>query len=312
MRSATVWIKSFTGSVVFTSVLHRNRQDNKPHLTFTKAKEMRCNVISLLIGCVVIAVTALPERKDELEKPLIDFLTLDYLSVAQTIWLTIETHADRQSTLARINDEHQRFFGSDFGETASLRHAYYVPLDAGNSHEYQYYSQFINNLQRLDSNFATASNVAQSLATQNESAIGMAIDRFERDIYVHSVQLSDSIFEEVSAARFWNKGKSVKWEQQFGCSKYHTVDNWFSNLRFQYIEFCTNGTTVVPIESEFQLVYNYYKDVRSALLKGYILTQFSLMLLAVKNLGQCRRVCSVLLMLYLYIRIFCYDLLWMW
>lgn len=43
---------------------------------------------------------------------------------------------------------------------------------------------------------------------------------------------------------------------------------------------------MVPIESEFQLVYNYYKDVRSALLKGYILTQFSLMLLAVKNLGQ--------------------------
>lgn len=54
----------------------------------------------------------------------------------------------------------------------------------------------------------------------------------------------------------------------------------------QYIEFCTSGTSVVPIESEFQLVYNYYKDVRSALLKGYILTQFSLMLLAVKNLGQ--------------------------
>lgn len=50
---------------------------------------------------------------------------------------------------------------------------------------------------------------------------------------------------------------------------------------------------MVPIESEFQLVYNYYKDVRSALLKGYILTQFSLMLLAVKNLGQYLYECSL-------------------
>lgn len=156
-----------------------------------------------LCGLAVVAVSA-TAREDE-EKPLIDYLTLDYMSVAQTLWSTIGSYADRRSIVARINDEHRRFFGINFGETASLRHAYYVP--DGDAREY--YFQFIQNLQRLNSNFQTANSVTQFL-TQNESAIGYAIDRFERDIFVHSVKLSDSIYEEVSEARFWNKGKSVR------------------------------------------------------------------------------------------------------
>lgn len=159
----------------------------------------------LICAVTVLTVKSATTEKEKLEKPLIDLLTLDYLSVSQGLWSVIKTHADRRTVVARINDEHRRFFGSDFGETASLRHAYYVP--DGEAREY--YFQFIQNLQRLNSNFQTASGVAQ-LLTQNDTAIGYAIDRFENDIYVHSIQLSDSIFEEVSEARFWNKGKSVR------------------------------------------------------------------------------------------------------
>lgn len=166
---------------------------------------MRSTGIPLIICALALAVATAADETEELEKPLIDFLTLDYLSVAQGLWSTIELHADRPTIVARINDEHRRFLGSDFGETASLRHAYYVP--DGDAREY--YFQFIQNLQRLNSNFQTANGVTQLLA-QNESMIGLAIDRFERDIFVNSIKLSDSIFEEVSAARFWNKGKSVR------------------------------------------------------------------------------------------------------
>lgn len=166
---------------------------------------MRWQTLTVLFCVLASAAASETVETEKLEKPLIDFLTLDYLSVAQTLWSTIETHADRRTIIARINDEHKRFFDSDFGETASLRHAYYVP--DGDAREY--YFQFIQNLQRLNSNFQMANDVAQSLM-QNDSATEYAIDRFERDIFVESVKLSDSIFEEVSEARFWNKGKSVR------------------------------------------------------------------------------------------------------
>lgn len=162
---------------------------------------------SKVLLCALLATVAASEPVEyvELEKPLIDFLTLDYLSVAETLWSAIETHADNRTIMAQVNDEHKRFLGSDFGETASLRHAYYVP--DGDAREY--YFQFIQNIQQLNIDFQTVKDISQWLM-QNDTASARAIDRLERDIFVQSVKLSDSIYEEVSEARFWPKGKSVR------------------------------------------------------------------------------------------------------
>lgn len=170
---------------------------------------MRWQALTVLFCALVSAATSVETVESEkLEKALVDFLTLDYLSVAQTLWTAIETHADRRTVIARINDEHKRFFSSDFGETASLRHAYYVP--DGDAREYYNLHNTITNLERLNSIFQLANDVSQSLILQNGPATENAIARFERDIFVESVKLSNSIFENVSEARFWNKKKSVR------------------------------------------------------------------------------------------------------
>lgn len=165
---------------------------------------MRLMVIPWVVFAATMAIVASADDA-QLEKPLIDFLTLDYMSVTQGVWTSIESHADRRTLLARINDEHKRFFATDFGDTASLRHAYYVP----NGESQAYYIQFIQNLQQLNSDFQLANRIAQ-LLTQNDSMSSYTIDRFEREIFDHAMILSKNIFEEVSDARFWNKGKSVR------------------------------------------------------------------------------------------------------
>lgn len=145
---------------------------------------------------------ALAKAAVEVEKPVIDYLTLDYQSVEESLWSAINNHADSQSVFVRIVDEHERFFRSDFGETISLRHLY-VPVSP----------MLIDNLQRLNSTFQSARN--ELLLGRNDSILAEdAIDDFGRNILISSVKNSDNIYQEVSRAQFWNKGKNVSLPSQ--------------------------------------------------------------------------------------------------
>lgn len=133
----------------------------------------------------------------ELEKPLIDYFTLEYLSVEQSLWASINGHNDPQIIFARIVDEHERFFNDDFGETASLRHLY-VPITA----------IVLENLQRLTGTFQAAQNLLR--ISRNDSVLAEdAVDAFGRDFLITSLKNSDNIYREVSRPQFWNKGKNV-------------------------------------------------------------------------------------------------------
>lgn len=151
---------------------------------------------TILIVVLIFAI-AFVKSENELEKPLIDSVTLEYQSVEQQLWSAINNHADSQTVYARIVDAHEIFFASDFGETITLRHLY-VPLSQA----------LIDNLQRLNGTFQSARNVLR--LSRNDSVLAEdAIGAFGRDYLISSVKSSDNIFNEVSRAQFWNKGKNV-------------------------------------------------------------------------------------------------------
>ncbi|XP_055307895.1 uncharacterized protein LOC129572010 isoform X2 [Sitodiplosis mosellana] len=85
---------------------------------------------------------------------------------------------------------------------------------------------------------------------------------YVHEILANSIAYSESIFREAIRAEFWHKGKD-------------------------YVQHCRQlESSPITVESEFQLIYNYYKDVRAALLKTYILTQLSHMLININNKGN--------------------------
>lgn len=53
-----------------------------------------------------------------------------------------------------------------------------------------------------------------------------------------------------------------------------------------------NENSLITIEAEYHLIYNYYKDVRAALLKTYILTQLSHMLQNINSKGYKEHIAS--------------------
>lgn len=151
--------------------------------------------VLLTLSLVLIATEATISQ--ELEKPLIDYLTLDYMSVEQSLWTALNRHFDKRTLFTRIRDEHDRFFLSDFGETNSLRSSY-VPLAGA----------LIENLQRLNTTFQFARVILHS-NNGNELITDEIVDEFSRDFLRNVLQTSANIFREVSHADFWNKGKNV-------------------------------------------------------------------------------------------------------
>lgn len=156
---------------------------------------MKWTILLVFIVFSIVLIKAI--ANNDLEKPFIDYITLDYQSAEQSLWAKINNHADTQSIYAQIVDEHERFFGSDFGETITLRHLY-VPLSP----------ILIENLQRLTGTFQSAKNVLR--ISRNDSVLAEdAIDAFGRDYLISSTRNSDNIYHEISRAQFWNKGKNV-------------------------------------------------------------------------------------------------------
>lgn len=127
----------------------------------------------------------------EAEKPYIDYLTEDYLSMEQNLWSRLKSPADKNALYLLIQREHQRFIISDFGVSTSTQDIY-IPSGA-----------LVNNLRLVNSLFYNTSLLLQSNSFDT-------IDIY----YVHhilrnAVAYSEHIFHEAIHPQFWEKGKNV-------------------------------------------------------------------------------------------------------
>lgn len=207
-------------------------------------------------------------EQEATEKPYIDYLTLDYLSIEQSLWSRLNHMSDKNLQFSLVHDEHLRFIKSDFGISSNTQQtANFVPS-----------GYLANNLTLVNNLFY---NVSVVLRSESFDSVDLY---YVHDVFAKANAYAESIFREAIRAEFWDKGKNV--------SEHCVATNWNQNVftfechEFQYIQHCRElEISPITVESEFQLIYNYYKDVRAALLKTYILTQLSHMLISINNKG---------------------------
>lgn len=141
----------------------------------------------LLFLSVLIAV-CYGQFKDgkEAEKPYIDYLTLDYLSVEQSLWSRLNHHGDKNGFFSLVQSEHLRFISSDFGVTPNTQD--FIPS-----------GYLANNLSLVNTLFYNASIILRSNSLD-------AIDiYYVHDILANSIAASESIFREAIKAEFWQR-----------------------------------------------------------------------------------------------------------
>ncbi|XP_031638450.1 uncharacterized protein LOC116350692 [Contarinia nasturtii] len=203
-----------------------------------------CNY-RIVFSFVLISVSCCAELKEpnKAEKPSIDYLTLDYLSVEQSLWSRLSHAGDKNDHYSLLQSEHLPFFANDFGVSQNTQQ--FVPS-----------GYLANNLSLVNGLFYNMSVILKSNSTD-------AINIYHvHEILDHSIEYGKNVFQEAIRAEFWNKGKD-------------------------YVQHCRETESkAIIVESEFQLIYNYYKDVRAALLKTYMLTQLSHMLININNKGS--------------------------
>ena len=145
----------------------------------------------LLFLFVLIAV-CYGQFKDgkEAEKPYIDYLTLDYLSVEQSLWSRLNHHGDKNGFFSLVQSEHLRFISNGFGVTPNTQD--FVPS-----------GYLANNLSLVNTLFYNASIILHSNSFDSIDIY------YVHDILANSIASSESIFREAIRAEFWHKGKDV-------------------------------------------------------------------------------------------------------
>lgn len=209
-------------------------------------------------------------EQKESEKPYIDYLTLDYLSVEQSLWSRLNHPSDKNLLFSLVQNEHLRFISSDFGISSNTQD--FVPS-----------GYLANNLTLVNNLFY---NVSVLLRSDSYDLVDLY---YVHDVYNKANAHAESIFREAIRAEFWDKGKNVS----FSCNNDSSFIKENVLIRMsctliheQYVQHCRElEISPITVESEFQLIYNYYKDVRAALLKTYIATQLSHMLISINNKG---------------------------
>lgn len=213
------------------------------------------------------------DNKDA-EKPYIDYLTLEYLSVEQNLWSRINSNSDSNTLYSMVQNEHQRFISNNFGVSTNT-HDIYIPSGI-----------LVDSLKQVNHLYYNTSILLNSGSIETINIYNV------HTILRNAIAYSENLFREAIQAEFWEKGKNVSLHlklkfQEFKLTSANQSLSLFPiPIHFQYVQHCHElETSPITIESEFQLIYNYYKDVRAALLKTYILTQLSHMLININNKG---------------------------
>lgn len=128
---------------------------------------------------------------EEAEKPYIDYLSEEYMSAEQSLWSRINSHSDKYSLFALVQNEHKRFISNDFGVSASTQDIY-IPSGI-----------LVDNLRLVNSLYY---NVSLLLNSNSFDSINI--------YYVHNIlrnakAYSEKVFREAIQAEFWEKGKNV-------------------------------------------------------------------------------------------------------
>lgn len=137
----------------------------------------------------------------EVDKPSIDYLTVDYLSVEQSVWKAIESHADRRVQLSTVQKEHERFFNSDFGETGNIIE------DGADKDRKDATFEVANCLKELSYTFSR-SVLYSSSSSPNQIVNELAQDvRDTRHILNVGERCSSVLADHARSATFWDKQK---------------------------------------------------------------------------------------------------------
>lgn len=147
-----------------------------------------CKLRVLFIFVIVFSVCNADTK--EAEKPYIDYLTLDYLSVEQSLWSRINHVSDKNALFSLVQSEHVRFISSDFGVSSNAQD--FVPS-----------GYLANNLSLVNTLFYNTSIIMRSMSFDSINIY------YVHDILNSANSYSDSIFHEAIRAEFWEKGKNV-------------------------------------------------------------------------------------------------------
>lgn len=139
----------------------------------------------LFIGAVSLAYGL--EQK-EAEKPLVDYLTIEYLSTEQELWGKIlQRSNDRNSLYGIIRNSHHRFIAGDYGATTSEQNPS-ITIHLVNSLFY---------------------NASVLLNSKNLALEDIAYF-FREEILTKAIRYSNDVFNDASRADFWAKGRNVR------------------------------------------------------------------------------------------------------
>lgn len=122
----------------------------------------------------------------EAEKPLVDYLTTEYLSTEQDLWSKIKNYNDRSSLYDVIRNSHHRFIAADYGAVASKENP----------------STTIHLVNSLFYN-------ATVLLNSNNLALEDIVYLFRDKILTKAIRYSNDVFNDASRADFWAKGRDV-------------------------------------------------------------------------------------------------------
>lgn len=152
------------------------------------AKLLFLSILSIVfnqINCDVVAA----------KKPLIDFVTVEYLNVEQNLWYDIEHQADKRSLYGRICDAHERFFYDYLGETGIF---HTTMVDVSNTLK--------DNLRRINSTFDL---FTAHINSRQRSSLDQIVNDAANSYLMSVLVNADNIAREVIRADFWKKSKDV-------------------------------------------------------------------------------------------------------
>lgn len=130
-------------------------------------------------------------EQKEAEKPLVDYLTTEYLSTEQDLWSKIQSYTDRSSLYEIIRNGHHRFIAGDYGAVASNQNPS-ITIHLVNSLFYN----------------------ASVLLNSEHLALEDVVYLFREKILTKAIRYSNDVFNDASRADFWAKGRNVRSKKQ--------------------------------------------------------------------------------------------------
>lgn len=144
------------------------------------------NVCAFILLIGILSIYYCDAEQKEAEKPIVDYLTANYLNVEQNLWRQINSGIDKHELYSIIRNDHKRFIASNFGPIVSQENPSIT-------------IQLVNSLYYNASTLLNAENIA----------VDDIIYLFRTKILQKAIRYANDVFNDASQAIFWEKGKNV-------------------------------------------------------------------------------------------------------